>query len=188
MQKKTSVLVIAFAALFLCLFVSATSWADADQIDESLPDAVLAQLHIPLQRVGAGSYYKFGFTIYHASLWAPNGVWDAAKPYALKLKYARSLSKETLVGAVMDDIRDQGVANDETLARWQKVLDESLPAVEEDDTIIGLTMPGKKALLFYNGKIVTAIDDQAFSKAFFNIWLGKNADDRLCKQLLGQSE
>jgi hypothetical protein len=156
--------------------------------DNGLPENVRTQVHVPLKQVGEGNYRKFGFKIYHATLWAPDGAWDATKPYALKLEYARSLSKDTLLDAVMDDIREENVTDDKTLARWHDVLNASLPAVEEDDTIIGLAVPGKKSLLFYNGKNIASIEDKALSNAFFNIWLGATANENLRKKLLGQPE
>ena len=165
-----------------------TSHAEETPSENTLPESVRAQVHVPLKQVGEGNYRKLGFKIYHVSLWAPEGIWDNSKPYALELEYARSLSKETLVDAVMDDIRDQGIADDKTLALWQDVLNASLPAVEENDAIIGLAIPGKKSLLFYNGKAITSIDDQTFSQAFFNIWLGQTANESLRKKLLGQTD
>jgi hypothetical protein len=176
------------SAMFLCLWPSAESWAETATPEICLPESVLAQFHMSFKKVGEGNYRKLGFRIYHASLWAPDGVWNPAKPYALKLQYARSLSRETLVDSVMGDIRDQGVADDGTLARWADILSASLPDVEEDDTMTGLAIPGKKSLLFYNGKKIASIDDQAFSDAFFNIWLGNNANESLRKELFGQPE
>ncbi len=55
-------------------------------------------------------------------------------------------------------------------------------------TIIGLAMPGKHSLLFFNGKQTASIDDAAFSKAFFNIWLGDGADEDLRANLMGKGE
>ncbi len=71
-------------------------------------------------KVGSGTYRKFGFSVYRATLWAPDGKWDPAKPYALELHYTRSVSKDTLVDTVADDIRDQNVADEATLVNWEK--------------------------------------------------------------------
>jgi hypothetical protein len=173
-----------FLALFFCACLPAVAKAD----DNTLPDSVRAHLHTPLARVGSGTYRRLGFSVYRATLWAPDGMWDAAKPYALQLRYARDVSRQTLVDTVTGDIRDQNVADDATLARWRGILDATLPDVEDGDVIIGLAIPGKKSLLFHNGTKIASIGDRAFSHAFFNIWLGKNADEDLRDKLLGKSQ
>jgi len=159
-----------------------TLWAS-----DALPPTIIAQVHLPLEKVGSGIYRKFGFSIYRATLWAPGGTWGADRPYALELHYLRSLSQDTLVDAVVDSIEDQNITDASTLASWKTELTQTLPAVEDGDVIVGLTVPGKKSLLFFNGKQVASIEDQAFSKAFFNIWLGDDADQDLRAKLLGSA-
>ncbi|MGE3622945.1 MAG: hypothetical protein AB7H77_03590, partial [Bdellovibrionales bacterium] len=88
------------------------------QTEDILPPAVRARIKTPLDEVGSGTYRRFGFSVYRASLWAPEGEWNAGKPYALALRYTRSVSKETLVDTVTDNIRDQKVTDEATLARW----------------------------------------------------------------------
>jgi hypothetical protein len=155
---------------------------------QSLPPVIQAHIKTALAPVGTGTYTKFGFTIYRATLWAPGGVYDPAKPYALELAYARSLSSDTLVDTVIGDIRDQKIADDDAVNSWEKTLDDIMPDVKDGDTIIGRYVPGKPSALFYNGAKIAAIDDPAFSKAFFDIWLGDNADEDLRDALLGHQE
>jgi Chalcone isomerase-like len=171
-----------FALLMILPMTQTTSAAN------TLPPLIQTAVKEPLSKVGSGVYRKFGLRIYDATLWAPNGAWSADKAYALELHYARSLSKETVVGNVSDNISDEGVANEETLARWTKTLNDTLPAIEDGDTLIGLYIPGKKSQLFYNGKKIASLEDDAFSKAFFDIWLGQKADSSLRSQLLNIQE
>ena len=140
-----------------------------------------------LAQVGSGTYHKWGFSIYKATLWAPAGNWDAKQAYALQLRYNRDLSKETLVSSVVDSLREQGVADDATLEQWQKIVNETLPAVSKNDEIIVVTAPGKQTHIYLNGKSIASITDQAFAKAFFGIWLGDKADPDLRASLLGSS-
>lgn len=154
----------------------------------ALPPSIAKQAPAALSPVGSGTYHKLGFSIYRATLWAPGGAYDPNKPYALELHYNRSLSKDTLVSTVMDDIRDQNVADDVKLTEWEKTLNTALPAVQDGDVIIGLAVPGKKSVLFFNGKETTSIADPVFSKAFFNIWLGDHADETLRNKLLANAE
>ncbi|MEJ0062252.1 MAG: chalcone isomerase family protein [Alphaproteobacteria bacterium] len=156
--------------------------------NDNLPAAINAQAGVPLAKVGSGTYRKFGFSVYRASLWAPGGSWDAAKPYALRLSYARSLSRDTLVDGVMDGIREQKTASEAMLVRWTQSMNQTLPAVSDGDEIIGLALPGKDSLLFYNGKQIMRIEDSDLSAAFFRVWLGEQADESLRDKLLGRDQ
>ena len=174
--------------IFICAFLLSFLYAPAASFaDEALPDMVQTLTHAPLQKVGSGPYRKWGFTIYRATLWAPNGKWDAEKLYALELHYARSLSQETLADSIIDNIRDENVADEATLASWSTILKKTMPAVEDGDVMIGTFNPGVEAVLYFNGNQIAKIKDQALIHAFFNIWLGESADERLKKELLGSS-
>jgi hypothetical protein len=118
------------------------------------------------------------------TLWAPEGNWNKAKPYALQLFYTHNLSKDTVVDNVLDNIRDENVADDKKLNEWKTVLNNTLPALQDGDTLVGISLPGQKSQLFYNGTKIASIDDPALSKAFFDIWLGDTADSDLREKLL----
>jgi hypothetical protein len=181
-----------FKYVQLCVLVATVFMPVAlraeDKLPDSLPPVVLTHVPVALKEVGTGTYRKLGFSVYHASLWAPNGVWDAGKPYALKLQYTRGLSQETLADATIDNIRDEQVADEETMARWAAGIKRTMPAVEDGDVMIGIAVPGGESTLFYNGKQIAKTQDQVLSKAFFDIWLGKGADEDLRAALLGQND
>lgn len=169
--------------LALTLLVSSPVLAE-DDVNQPLPPAVVSMAKKDLARVGIGTYRKYGFSVYRASLWAPGGHYDAKNMFALELRYVRSVSQETLIETVIDNIREQNIADDATLTKWQAILQKSLPAVEDGDVLIGLSIPGKTAALFFNGKEITQITDPQFSQAFFNIWLGDTANENLRNKLL----
>jgi hypothetical protein len=152
---------------------------------EVLPAFVTQQIAQPLKQVGSGVYKKLGFTVYRATLWTPSGKWKPAEPYALQIHYQMNLSKDTVVDAVVKDIRDQNVASKATFAKWKSQLSAALPKVFDGDSIIGLAIPNQSSTLIHNGKVVTTIRDHKLSDAFFAIWLGKTADKKLKQKLLG---
>ncbi|MGE3771154.1 MAG: chalcone isomerase family protein [Bdellovibrionales bacterium] len=141
-----------------------------------LPACLQAFVKEPLQQVGKGTFRKFAFTIYHADLWAPGGVYDPAKPYALRLTYQRDLDKGTLVDAITSDIRDQEVADEPTQTAWGETLDGMMTGVTDGESITGFFLPGKKAPLVHNCEVLGYISDPVLTKAFFAIWLGPKAD------------
>lgn len=162
----------------LCLPIAASA-------GDALPVLATQQLAQPLKQVGSGTYTKLGFTIYHVTLWTLSGRWNPAEPHALHLHYHLSLSKETIVNTVAENLREQGVADATTLEQWEAQLDATVPTVYDGDAIVALAVPGKSSTLFHNEKLITTIANEAFSDAFFGIWLGKTADARLRQELLG---
>jgi len=177
---RSLIMVYTLTAL-LVFFPLSKSYAQ-DQLSINIE----GQADPPLEIVGDGIYRKFGFSIYHATLWAPDGVWDSNKPYALELRYMRDLSKDTLVDSIIDNVRDQDIASDEKLELWEADLNKYIPPVEEDDIMIGVSEPDGGATFYFNGKVVSKINDTVFARAFFNIWFGKNADKDLQAELLGK--
>lgn len=159
-------------------------FAFAAHAQNALPAAVRDQLNVPVEKMGSSTYRRFGFGIYRATLWAPDGIWDSEDPYVLELRYLRDLSKDTIVDTTLDDIRDQHAADAATFARWEPKIRDTLPAVKEGDVLIGVAIPGEKTLLFLNGEKIAEIRDEALSRAFFNIWLGESADEEMKMDLL----
>jgi len=144
--------------------------------------------NVAMEQVGSGKYRKLGFSIYKVALWAPGGEYDKSKPYALKVHYLRSLSKDTVVGAVVDDVREQKMADDATMDKWEQMLNDALPAVEDGDEIVGISIPGKPSRLLFNGQEIASIEDKRLSDSFFNIWLGDIANPDLRAQLLAKAQ
>jgi len=166
--------------------MSFLSFSGPAQAQEYFPACAQKYIKSDVQKVGTSRFRKFGFTIYHATLWAPNGVYDANKPYALAITYNRDLDKGTLLDAITDDIKLQNAADAPTQAAWRDQLDGIITEVKENDTLIGVFVPGEKSALIRNCQVLGAIDDMALTKAFFSIWLGPTADSTMRSNLTKQ--
>jgi hypothetical protein len=142
---------------------------------------------LPFKEVGSGTYRRFGFSVYQATLWAVGDGWNPHKPFLLELHYVRDVSKDVLVESIIDDIREQNAADDDEIGKWQHTLADILPDVQEGDTLSGLSVPGAKTKIFRNGREIATLDDELLSRAFFNMWFGDHADPDLRKELLGTS-
>ncbi len=154
---------------------------------DALPAAVTQAAKVTLAPIGSGTFTKFGFRIYDATLWVAADKWQPHQPYALELRYARNLSQKTLVDTVIGNIRDQKTADEATLTRWQSLLTASLPEIKKGDVMIGLCRPAQPSQLYYNGQSLGEIPEAALSEAFFAIWLGDAANQKLKQKLLGIS-
>jgi len=180
LMKNIQTLLPFFLAICFIIFAVPIS-----QAQEDAPEVIRTYLNSKPHKLGEDTYRKFGFGVYRISLWVAGDGWDQGEPYALALHYFRGVSKETMVDTIIGNIRDEHVADEAALARWEKMLHSALPPVEDGDELVGLALPGKKTLLFYNSVQIAAIHDKVFSDAFFNIWLGQNADEDMRNRLFG---
>ena len=135
---------------------------------------------------GQGEMRWFGFRLYQASLWAPDGRWQAGLPYALELRYARDIPSARLVQASIEEMQRLGSADDARLARWKLDLERVFPDVRTGEVILGLQLPQRGAEFYHQGKLTGRIDDVEFARAFFAIWLDpRTREPALRASLLG---
>ncbi len=166
-------LVISLAAT-----LSAPAFAQTAPFASLIPNA---------QVVGSGLFRWWGFRVYEASLWSPNGRYQAGEPFALSLTYARALEGADIVDASLDQMRKLGLPVDRH-PEWGPALSEVLVSVQSGDTLTGVYQPGEGAVFFFNERKTGEIDDR-LAKAFFAIWLDpETSAPDLRQSLLGQSQ
>lgn len=149
------------AAVALAAMVPLALWA------KELPQALSAQLPA-LRPWGSGSFRKFGFLVYEATLWAGEGE-QLAPPLALGLTYQRSIKGQAIAEASVDQMRrfDASAAQ---LARWGEQMAGLFPNVKAGDRIVGLQL-ADRARFFFNDQPLGEVIDPAFARTFFAIWL-----------------
>jgi len=122
-----------------------------------------------LKRWGTGNFRRFGFLVYEATLWA-GGDDPVRPPLALRLTYKRNIAGKDIAEASVKEIRNLGVADEAQLLRWGERMAQIFPDVRPEDRILGLhTAEG--ASFLYNDRLIGRVDDPAFARAFFAIWL-----------------
>lgn len=121
------------------------------------------------QRWGTGEFRRFGFLVYEATLWAA-GDDPLRPPLALKLTYKRKIAGKDIAEASVKEIRNLGLADSAQLKRWGEQMERIFPDVKPGDHILGVHLP-EGARFFYNDQPAGTVDDAAFARAFFAIWL-----------------
>nr|WP_316676110.1 chalcone isomerase family protein [Ralstonia chuxiongensis] len=164
--------------LTLCTLMSVGAWADCR---DTVPAPQLS---------GKGALCLFGFCLYDAQLWSAELPPSYNAPFALEVTYRRALERSRLIETAIDEIRrlQAPVPSDDTLAQWQRAMTPAFPNVRPGDTLCGVYLPGRGARFYANGQLTTEVDDPAFARAFFDIWLapGTRAPS-LRRHLLGKS-
>jgi len=135
-------------------------------IRNELPDARLA---------GQGSFRWLGMKIYDARLWVGARGYqpDApqAAPFALDLRYARSLAGKRIAGASNDELESLGAGTAQQRAGWLAAMERLFPDVQQGTHLTGIYLPTRCARFYFNGTLLGDIPDPAFARAFFSIWL-----------------
>ena len=137
--------------------------------------------------VGEGQFRRWGFLIYDATLWSSNGQYKANEPFALRLSYARNVTRDQIVDASIDQMRELGV----DVAQhpdWPDKLQRVFADVNKGDSLTGIYMPGNGAVFFYNNQLTGQVDE-ALAQAFFSIWLDpQTTEPDLRLSLLGLAQ
>jgi Chalcone isomerase-like len=117
------------------------------------------------------------FKVYDATLWSSadkvNPLEEAA-PFALDITYALAVKRDDLVDTSMQEMTRLRNPNAATQSRWNASLKSVFPSVASGDRLLGVSIPGKGARFYHNGKLTGEVMDSAFSEAFFAIWLDGN--------------
>ena len=142
-------------ALLAAPFLSQASFANTDPTGR-------------LTRWGTGEFRRFGFLVYEATLWAADD--PQRPPLALKLTYKRNIDGVAIADASVKEIRNLGLADEATLRRWGEQMRQLFPNVKPGDHLVGHYQP-EAARFYFNDQLIGSIEDAAFARAFFAIWL-----------------
>lgn len=134
---------------------------------------------------GSGTFRRFGFHVYDARLWS--GATDPLRgPLALELIYQRSIRGRDIALASLDEMRSLG-APSEGLNSWTPRLNTLFPDVRQGDRITGVS-DTRSARFWHNGQPLGGVEDPAFARWFFGIWLDpRTSAPSLRAALLGES-
>ena len=138
------------------------------------------------QLVGEARFSLFFFDIYHAELFAPDGRYDGAAPFALRLSYMRDVSSQKIVDTSLDEMRRQGSGTASRLAEWADWMDQDFRDMRNGDEAMVVALTNGGMALYHNQAKLGQTDDSVFADAFFAIWLSDKAlKPDLSRQLRG---
>lgn len=130
----------------------------------------------------------WGFEVYDARLWIPVGFRHsqyAQYSFALELQYLRRLEGAAIASRSIDEMRRVGSFTDAQAQSWLAAMRELFPNVSAGERITGVNLPGVGAEFWVNGQRVGAVNDLAFARLFFGIWLDeRSSEPKMRAQLL----
>ena len=137
-------------------------------------------------KVGQGLLSHLFWDVYTATLIAPNAKWHPDMPFALSVKYLLDIDGADIAERTISEIRDQGYADEPNLSVWQEKLLNILPNVTDGTRLTAVRDKTGHTIFYHDGNWIGEIDDRAFTRRFFDIWLGeKTPRPALRRALLG---
>lgn len=143
---------------------------------------------------GAGIRSKFFMDMYVGALYTstksnnPEAILNSKKPVAIKLDITSKLiSSDVMADAVTQGFKD---ATNNNMAPLEERLKSFIGVFSEEivkgDQFVMMAIPGKGLDVYKNGKLLTTIKGEDFSKTLLSVWLGsKPADEKLKAKMLG---
>lgn len=149
--------------------------AGAAETNKAGAPACLGELLPRAHAVGAGTYRWFGIRVYDARLWiGPAGLVGPAPgdaPFALTLRYARDLDGRKIADASLREMDKVAAPDPAQRDAWLARMTALFPDVHDGTRLTGVYRPDSPTVFCLDGRRLGSIDDPAFGRAFFAIWL-----------------
>lgn len=124
---------------------------------------------------GRGKLTWFGLQVYDARLYVPERGFDAddfaSQRFALEMTYARRLDGKSIAERSGVEIEKLGFGTEDQRAAWLREMSKIFPDVAAGQRLAGLHLANGATRFYFDGRFIGAIDDPAFGRAFFAIWL-----------------
>lgn len=140
-----------------------------------------------MNKLGESKLSVAFWDIYEATLYSTDDVFNQHKPFALKLTYLRSFTKESLVKETKKQLKELNLLDERNNDRWFSNLLNIWVDVKKGDSITLYSNTKGESVFYHNDTYLGKIDDQEFSKRFAAIWLSElTSQPKMRQELLGQ--
>ncbi|MEW9797161.1 chalcone isomerase family protein [Alteromonas sp. CYL-A6] len=126
--------------------------------------------------VGEAMFTYYFWDVYQATLYAPQGDWPAT-PYALALTYQRDFEGKAIAEKSIEEMRKQGLSDEQKARRWLELMASLFPDVGEDETLVGVVTPEQHTRFYKGDELLGEVEDKEFTERFFAIWLSEKTSE-----------
>lgn len=141
----------------------------------------LAHPQLPGSRLqGEATLRFFGLRIYHARLWTLPDFkvnQSSEQPLVLELEYLRDLQGQAIAERSLQEMQRAGPIPETQARRWLGEMQRLFPDIKAGDRISGQHLPKQGVRFWHNDRPTGQIDDPAFARLFFGIWLATHTSE-----------
>lgn len=155
------------------------------------PAGVIRALGAP-RLAGSAVFRWWGLRVYRASLWVgvlgldPGDL--GARPFALSVRYACSLSGHAIADESAELIARLGLGSPAQRQRWRRDMRGLFPDVHDGDTLTGLYLPDARPRALtrfeFDDRTLGDVEGRDFAVAFFSIWLSPRCSEPRMRRAL----
>lgn len=161
--------------LFLTLFVLTLNLQSISYaMSLEIPPKVMKKYLNQPEAVGFAKVSVSTFNVYDVALFAPNGVWNADQPFAIRIVYQISISGKELAKLAIKEMEKIYNINKKDADKWLEQMSKIFPDITPNSEILAIQDKNNYSVFYFNNQKLGSIDDQLFSKILFSIWLGEN--------------
>ena len=164
------------------LLMGAVACMPLSGLQGSIPDAVNNSIPVARQ-VGISRVSVLVWDLYDISLYAPEGRFNEAVPFALRLQYLRSIKGDMIAEKSVEEMRKQGIS-EVKLAAWFVQLKTIFPDVHKGCELIGIFESGQPTQFYLGAELLGQVMDPDFGESFSLIWLGDKTAKPAVRQIL----
>jgi hypothetical protein len=174
------------SAIVALMFATASAFATPPLVAKPLPAPVESQAP-GIRPLGRGRQTVWGIRVYDATLWVVGIRFTPAEPHAIDVEAGKSVSADTLIKTVMDEMSRLKLGDAPQLAAWRQELTRLIPSVSSGDQIVVFCPSEAKTLVYYNGRSQGEVDDATLCPAIMSVWLHPASQNKeMRKSLLAQ--
>ncbi len=137
-------------------------------------------------KIGEGTHKMTLISVYDAALYAPDGKYDADKPFKLKITYRINTTGKKLAKRTIDEMQNTNCKYSDMYDVWQQDMTKVFPAdVEKGMQLTGVKQDDMTTFYSKSGKL-GEIKGEKFQDCFFGVWLKESTSaPELREKLLG---
>lgn len=157
---------------------------------QAQPEATVSAALQDKTALGQARLRVWGFQVYDATLYGRAGFDPqrfGEQRFALELAYLRAFEGADIAKRSIDEMRGLASIDEASAARWLQAMQRLFPDVKAGDRITGVHVPGSGARFYLNGRLLGAVEDDAFSRLFFGIWLSPRTSQPAMRETLLQA-
>lgn len=146
-----------------------------------------ASLTESLEKVGETTLRVMFFRVYDAELWTDTGSYPPDQEWLLQLTYKRDITADQLVEQTAEEWQELGYELTEEREQWLAELSAMWPDVSDGDCLLAHAASPTETVFYNAGGALGRIESEAFTEAFFAIWLSPDSSfPRNRDQLTGE--
>ena len=136
------------------------------------------------RRVGKARFKVIFFKIYDAELFAPDGRFDRAGPYALRLTYLINAKKDRIVSQTVKEMKRQTSASNTQVESWIPLMERHFISMDKGTNADFIHTADGRLVLAAEGEVISEITDREFITALMDVWLGPKVRDKTFQRAL----